>query len=55
MKSRRENEELIKVGFRIPRQLNEAITREAIDERRSANDQVIVLLEKALEEKEARP
>jgi hypothetical protein len=54
MKAGHPNEDLIKVGFRIPRRMKEQIAIRAIEERRSANDQFIVLMEKALKEKEAK-
>jgi hypothetical protein len=52
MKIKRRDEELIKVGLRIPLRLKEQIAMRAIEERRSANDEFIVLMEKALKEKE---
>ena len=48
MKAKREQEELVKVGFRIPLRLKKAMEDTAVNERRSINDQAIVLLEKAL-------
>jgi hypothetical protein len=39
---------MVKVGFRIPLRLKKAVENTARSERRSANDQAIVLLEKAL-------
>ena len=48
MKAKREQEELVKVGFRIPLRLKKAMEYTAVNERRSINDQAIVLLEKAL-------
>ena len=42
------NEELVKVGLRIPLRLKKAMEDMALNERRSVNDQAIVLLEKAL-------
>ena len=49
MKVKPENEELVKVGYRIPANLKKGIEALAIKERRSVNDQVIVIFEKALE------
>ena len=49
MKAQRKGEEMIKVGLRFPRQIKEVIDDIAVRERRLINDQVIVLLEKALE------
>jgi hypothetical protein len=54
MKIKRTDEELIKVGFRIPRRIKEQIAARAVEERRSANDQFIVLMEKALKGKEGK-
>ena len=55
MKIRR-NEEMVKVGLRLPLQMKETIDEMAASERRSINDQVIVLLEKALKQTtEKRP
>ena len=54
MKVKHKNEELIKVGFRIPARLKKAIEDKALIERRSTNDQVIVLLEQSLPMKEAQ-
>ena len=48
MKKKRENEEMVKVSWRIPSRLKESIDALAVKERRSVNDQAIVLLEKAL-------
>jgi hypothetical protein len=47
---KRRKEELVKVGLRIPRDIKDLIACRAIEERRSANDEFIVLLEKALKE-----
>jgi len=47
-KIKRKADGLIKVGFRLPARLKKAIEEKALIERRSANDQVIVLLENAL-------
>ena len=52
MKVRYRDEQLIKVGFRIPSGLKKALEDRAITERRSINDQVIYLLEQALKEEE---
>jgi hypothetical protein len=48
MKIKQENEKLVKVGVRLPARLKKAIEEKAISERRSINDQVIVLLEQSL-------
>ena len=48
MKTRRKNEELVKVGYRLPARLKNAVEEKAVSERRSVNDQVIVLLEKGM-------
>jgi len=48
MKARRTGEVLVKVGLRLPQSLKEAMEISAKSERRSVNDQAIVLLEKAL-------
>jgi hypothetical protein len=52
MKAKNEHEELVKFGVRIPKKLKDLIVLCAINERRSANDEFIVLMEKALKEKE---
>jgi hypothetical protein len=54
MKIKRKDEELIKVGYRIPANLKNKIEAAARMERRSENDQVIVLFERALSTKEAK-
>ena len=51
MKTMPRGETLIKVGYRIPVGLKEALEKKAREERRSVNDQVICLLERALQEK----
>ena len=48
MKAKRQNEELIKMGFRIPKVIRETLIRLAEAERRSVNDQIIFTLEAAL-------
>jgi hypothetical protein len=48
MKAKKEGEELIKVGYRLPPSIIQLIEKSAIEHRRSVNDEVIVLLEKAL-------
>ena len=48
MKIKREGEELIHVGIRLPVQIKAMVNEVAYRERRSINDQYIVLLEKAL-------
>ena len=53
MKTKRAGEELINQGFRLPPALIERIKDLAAKERRSINDQAIVLLEKALGERKA--
>ena len=50
MKVKQKGETLIKVGYRIPEALNKALAEKAKADRRSVNDQVIFLLEKALKE-----
>jgi hypothetical protein len=52
MKIKRQDEELIKTGFRLPLRLKKSIEDMARKERRSVNDQAIVLFEKALSVKE---
>jgi len=52
MKAKRKDEELLKVGYRLPARLKQAIEDKALAERRSANDQVIVLLEQSLKKTE---
>jgi len=52
MKVKLKNEELLKVGYRLPARLKQAIENKALAERRSTNDQVIVLLEQSLERTE---
>jgi hypothetical protein len=49
MKIMRKDEQLIKTGCRLPAGLKKAIEAKAVSERRSVNDQVIVLLEAAME------
>jgi|GEM_PF-2869534 len=48
MKAKRENEILVKVGYRLPPDLIKRIEESAIANRRSINDEVIILLESAL-------
>jgi hypothetical protein len=48
MKAKKEGEELVKVGYRLPPNIIRRIEKSAIDHRRSVNDEVIVLLEAAL-------
>jgi hypothetical protein len=48
MKKTKEGEELVKVGYRLPPDVIRFIEKSAIENRRSVNDEVIVLLEAAL-------
>jgi len=48
MKAKRENEILVKVGYRLPPDLIKRIEESAVANRRSINDEVIILLESAL-------
>ena len=48
MKTKKEGEELVKVGYRLPPDLIKQIEESAIANRRSINDEVIVLLEAAI-------
>lgn len=54
MKVRLESELVVKVGYRIPVLLKKAVEEKALQERRSINDQVIVMLEQALIHKEEK-
>ena len=49
MKAKQKGEELVKVGYRLPPGLIERIKDSAVANRRSINDEVIVLLEESLE------
>jgi predicted HicB family RNase H-like nuclease len=48
MKAKNENENLVKFGVRIPHELKNLVVSLAIANRRSLNDQFIVLIESAL-------
>jgi len=50
MKKKREDEKLVNFGFRLPTTLIERIKESAFDNRRSMNNEAIVLLEFALNE-----
>ena len=50
---RRDNEERVKVTHDLPVSLRQKLKEIAIAERRSLNDQLIVLLEKAIERQKA--
>ena len=44
-KAKREGEELVKVGYRLPPRLIKLVEMSALDNRRSINDEMIVILE----------
>ena len=48
MKLKRKGEMLVSSGYRLPPELIEKIRESAVKNRRSANDEVIVLLEEAI-------
>ena len=48
MKVTKEGEELVRVSYRLPPDIIKRLQESAIANRRSINDEVIVLLEKAL-------
>ena len=48
MKAKKEGEELVRVGYRLPPNIIKRIEKSAIEHRRSVNDEVIVLLEASL-------
>ena len=48
MKAKKDGEELVKVGYRLPPDIIKRVEKSAIEHRRSVNDEVIVLLEAAL-------
>ena len=48
MKTKRDGEELVKVAYKLPKTLKQALEDMAVAERRSMNDQLIVLLARIL-------